>query len=99
MAESRDIETQTQVLGVNWETETDCFFFDPEAISKKLPEEPTTKRRLLQATARFYEPLDLYSPVCVVGKLLFQNTCAGGLIGMKSFLLTLGRDGTLGYPP
>jgi len=26
MAEGRDIETQTQVLGVNWETETDCFF-------------------------------------------------------------------------
>ena len=35
-AEGRDIETQTQFLGINWDTETDCFFVDPEAVSKKV---------------------------------------------------------------
>jgi hypothetical protein len=72
-AEGRDIEAQTKVLGVNWNAETGYFFFDPEAISKRLPEGPTTKRRLLQTTARFYDPLGLYTPVSVVGKLLFED--------------------------
>jgi hypothetical protein len=63
-AEGQEIEVQTQVLGVNWNTETDCFSIDHEAIIKRLPERPTTKRQLLQTTARFYDPLGLYSPVC-----------------------------------
>jgi hypothetical protein len=78
-AEGQDTEVRTQVLGVNWNTETDCFLFDPEVISKKLPEGPITKRRLLQITARFYDPLRLYSPVSVVGKLLFQDTWCRGI--------------------
>jgi len=66
-AEGRDIETQTKVLGVNWDKETDCVFFDFEANSNNLPEWPTTLRQLLQATARFYDPLGFYSPGSVVG--------------------------------
>ena len=73
-AEDQDTEVRTQVLGVSWNTETDCFSFDPEGITRKLPEGPTTKRQLLQTTARFYNPLGLHSPVSVVGKLLFQDT-------------------------
>jgi len=34
----------------------------------------TTKRQVLQATARFYDPLGLLAVVFVVGKLLFQDT-------------------------
>jgi hypothetical protein len=78
-AEGQDIEVQTQVLGANWNTETDCFFFDREAISKRLPEGPTTKRRFLQTTARFYDPLGIYSPVSVVGNLLFQDIWCMGI--------------------
>jgi hypothetical protein len=77
--EGRVIEAQTQVLGVDWNTETDCLRLDPEAISKRLPEEPTTKRRLLQTTARFYDPLGLFSPASVVAKLLFQDTWCRGV--------------------
>jgi len=73
-AEGQEIEVQSQVLGVNRNIETDCFSTDHEEITKKLPERPTTKRRLLRTTARFYDPLGLYSPVSVVGKLLFQDT-------------------------
>ena len=31
-AEGQDIEAKAKVLGVNWNTETDCFFFGPEAV-------------------------------------------------------------------
>jgi len=77
-AEGPDIEAQTKVLGVKWNTETSCFF-DPEGISKRLPEGPTTKRRLFQTTARFYDPLGLYPPLSVDGKLLFQDTWCRGI--------------------
>ena len=63
---------------MDWK-KTDCFSFDPEVITKKVPEVPTTKRQLLQTTAKFYDPLGLYSPVSVVGKLLFQDTWCQGI--------------------
>jgi hypothetical protein len=37
-AEGQDIEEQTQVLGVNWNTKNDCFSFDPETVTIKQPE-------------------------------------------------------------
>ena len=78
-AEGQDTEVQTEVLGVSWNTETDCFSFDPGTITRNLPEGPTTKRRLSQTTARFYDPLGFYSPVSVVGKLLFQDMWCRGI--------------------
>ena len=90
-AEGQDTEVQTEVLGVSWNTETDCFSFGMDAITKKLPEGPTAKRQLLQTTARFYDPLGLYSYSRTPG--------VGGLIGMSSCLLTLEHSGMLGYPP
>ena len=45
-AEGQDTEVQTDVLGVRWNTETDCFSFDTNAITRKKPEGPTTKRQL-----------------------------------------------------
>ena len=44
----------------------------------QLPEGPTTKRQLLRTTARFCDPLGLYSPVSVIGKMLFQDTWCRG---------------------
>jgi hypothetical protein len=35
---------------------------------------PTTKRQLLQATSRFYEPLDFMSPVLITAKLIFLDS-------------------------
>ena len=52
-AEGQDTEVQTEVLGISWNKETDCFSFGPEGITRKLPEGPTTKRQLLQTTVRF----------------------------------------------
>jgi hypothetical protein len=61
----------------NVKTENHCLSFGPEMVSMKLPEGPTTKRQLLQTTARFYDPLELFSPVSVVGKMLFQDMMQG----------------------
>jgi hypothetical protein len=76
-AKGQEIEVQTQVLGVNCNTETDCFSVDPKSVTKKLPHVRTTKRQLLQDAARFYGPLGLYSPVYVVGKLIQGHVVQG----------------------
>lgn len=78
-AEGQVIEACSQVLGVVWNTDTDCLIIYPEELSRKAEDGPTTKRKLLQATSMFYDPLGLLSPVSVVGKLLFQETWCRGI--------------------
>jgi len=77
--EGVDFKEVTQTLGIDWDTESDTFSMDPRDVSGEYVEGPTTKRQVLQATARFYDPLGLLSPVSVVGKLLFQDTWCRGL--------------------
>jgi len=69
----------TQTLGIDWDTKSDTFLMDPRDVIGENVEGPTTKRQVLQATARFYDPLGLLAPVSVVGKLLFQDTWCRGL--------------------
>ena len=78
-AEGQNVDVQTQVLGVSWDTEADCLYIDADEMFSKLREGPTTKRKLLQITASFYDPLGLFSPVSLVGKVLFQDTWCRGI--------------------
>ena len=68
------VDTQTQVLGFNWNTEDGCLYIDTVEITKRLKEGPMTKRKLIQITGSFYDPLGLYSPVSLIGKIHFQDT-------------------------
>jgi hypothetical protein len=78
-AEGVDIKSETRVLGVDWNTESDSLFTDPRDITDNLAGSPGTKRLILRTTARFYDPLGLFAPVLLVGKLLFQDTWCRGL--------------------
>lgn len=78
-AEGREIKREVRVLGVGWSTESDSLVFDHRDITDKLSNEPATKRAVLQAIARFYDPLGLLSPVSMAGKILFQDTWCRGL--------------------
>jgi len=68
------LQTETQVLGMDWETQSDTIHLDHTDFSRALPERPATKRQVLQVTSRFYDPLELFSPVALVRKFIFQNT-------------------------
>ena len=74
-----EFKSTTQVLGVNWDTVRDTLFIDPRDVTDKAQEGPTTKRQLLQATSRFYDPLGLMSPVLITGKLIFQDSWCRGV--------------------
>jgi len=76
-AEGQDTKVQTEVLGISWNTETDCFSFDPEGITEKLPEGPTTKRQLLQTVAKFYNPLR-FTFLCLLSGNCYSRTPGAG---------------------
>jgi hypothetical protein len=50
------LQTETQVLGMDWEIQSDTIHIDHTNIARALPERPATKRQL-QVTSRFYDPL------------------------------------------
>jgi len=73
------LQVETQVLGVELDTQSDTIHIDHTDITEALPERPATKRQILQVTSRFYNPLILFSLVALLGKLLFQDTWTWGL--------------------
>jgi hypothetical protein len=70
----QNVEAQTQVLGVSWNTGADCLYIDTDEVNSMLKEGPTTKRKFLQTTGSFYDSLGLFFPASLVGKVLFQDT-------------------------
>ena len=54
-----EIKSITQVLEVIWDITRDTFFTDHRDVTDKAHEGPSTKRQLLQATSRFYDPTGL----------------------------------------
>jgi hypothetical protein len=76
---------ETQVLGMDWDTQSDTLHTDHTDIIRALSERPATKHQV-QVTSKFYDTLGLFSPVAIVGKILFQDTWT-----------RLGRDITPGH--
>ena len=69
-------EGNPKVLGVSWETETDCFLFNPTEImeaARAIGDKPT-KRNILQILSRIFDPLGFLAPVVLTLKMLFQQS-------------------------
>lgn len=62
------ISSDTKILGINWNSESDTFFFKLE-----IPEEECTKRIILSTIARCYDPIGLIAPFILFLKLLMQQ--------------------------
>jgi hypothetical protein len=77
-AEGQEIQGTTQTLGIDWNTESDTLSVNSTHILDKTKTGPVTKRHLLQ-TAKFYDPLGLFSPVLAAGKILFKETWCRGM--------------------
>lgn len=92
-AEGQRFNAETQVLGVDWNTETDTFSIDHEVITDKVTKEPTTKRNLLKAAATLYDPLGLFLSL---GKYYSRIHGVEGWAGMNSYHKTLDYNGTHG---
>ena len=65
---------ETKLLGLSWDNISDV-------ISIKFPEqlETSTKRSILSCLASVYDPLGVVSPITLVGKIIFRDTCEAKL--------------------
>ncbi|XP_023243388.1 uncharacterized protein LOC111641448 [Centruroides sculpturatus] len=70
---------KTRILGVDWDTTKDEFTIDYNDVVSDAVERPGTKCLLLAATSRFYDPLELFAPVSITRKIIFQDTWLRGL--------------------
>ncbi|XP_066922156.1 uncharacterized protein [Clytia hemisphaerica] len=61
---------EERALGMNWDPESDKFFFKIE-----LKERPTTRRGVLSTISSIYDPLGIVSPYLLEGKKLLQQIC------------------------
>ena len=64
-----------KILGVNWESERDCFNFSLGEVAKKGLESVKTKRNLLSLSASVYDPYGVLSPIVLPLKVMFQQIC------------------------
>lgn len=68
-------ETNIKTLGLNWHPERDVFEFSIHSITRS----SKTKREVLSAISRLFDPLGLISPILVRAKLIMQRTWAANL--------------------
>lgn len=59
-----------KALGICWEPETDTLRFDSSIAPNS---EPNSKRSILSAISRLFDPLGLIAPVVVKSKILMQQ--------------------------
>ena len=63
-----------KVLGVRWNTETDCFYFTPNVIIEAAAKfKRLTKRSFAKIATKIFNPLGFIGPVTLQFKLPFQE--------------------------
>jgi hypothetical protein len=68
-----------KLLGINWNTTRDEFFYNMSELIEYAETLPVTKRSLLKLTAKIFDPLGLLSPVTIKMKMMFQILCKEGV--------------------
>lgn len=73
MIDSTEIKSRfVPVLGMNWDTQKDilgCKVLEPVKVK-----EPYTKRQILSATQKIYDPVGFAAPITLIPKLILQQT-------------------------
>lgn len=59
----------TSILGLKWQPSSDCFTFE---VTETWKEQKTTKRAVLRAIARIYDPCGFLAPVIIMAKSYMQ---------------------------
>ncbi|GFT74611.1 integrase catalytic domain-containing protein [Nephila pilipes] len=64
---------KTKVLGLAWQTLVDCLTLDTKGLLEFISTNKNTKRFLLQANGKIFDPLGLISPFTIRMKCLIQE--------------------------
>ncbi|GFT08887.1 uncharacterized protein TNCV_4104061 [Trichonephila clavipes] len=77
--ESLNTLIASKVLGVGWNEKSDTFYFDSSDLGTFLSKRINTKRYLLQAAGRLFDPLGFIGPYTIRIKCLIQEIWCLGL--------------------
>lgn len=91
-----------KILGVQWDATHDNFHFDIGEVASAMEDSEPTKRSVVSATAKFFDPLGIVSPVTILFKMFAQQLCearvgwddplTGELLKQWKYLLAMLRD-------
>ena len=91
-----------KILGIEWNVNRDSFQFDIGGVATAMEGSEATKRSVVRATARFFDPLGIVSPVTILFKMFAQQLCeakaswdeplTGNLRKQWEYLLSILRD-------
>ena len=91
-----------KILGIQWNITRDEFQFDVRGVAVVMGGSEPTKRSVVGATVKFFDPLGVVSPVTVLLKMFAQQLCEarvgwdeplkGDLLKQWEYLLTMLRD-------
>ena len=91
-----------KILGIQWNITRDEFQFDVRGVAVVMEGSEPTKRSVVGATVKFFDPLGVVSPVTVLFKMFAQQLCEarvgwdeplkGDLLKQWEYLLTMLRD-------
>ena len=68
-----------RVLGVHWNTNTDCYFIDNKKFVKILRIGIATQRKLLKYTASLFDPLGIVAPLTIRIRKVLQSVWSQGV--------------------
>ena len=74
-AKGNPCSVRCKVLGTGWDTESDMFSLNLASPIETNNGCPITKRSILAATSKLYDPLGILSPVIILWKIIFQSVC------------------------
>ena len=70
-------DTVVKVLGMNWDTIADEFFFNFSDLYDYGKSLPATKRSVLKFSAKIFDPIGFLTPCTIEAKIFFQELCLG----------------------
>lgn len=68
-------DKSVKILGLNWNIESDEFYFDPIELLAYAASLLPTKRSVLKLSAKIFDPIGILTPFTINMKCLFQTLC------------------------
>ena len=65
-------DSAVKVLGLNWNTKSDEFYFEYDELYDYAINLPLSKRSVLKVTAKIFDPIGILTPFTIGMKVLFQ---------------------------